>query len=71
MKCISDFEAKKEAKKKLDEIIVREGDMNGERLKPEYLQCLIAEKIAQMRFSQLTISGYKEKRNVAKASVPM
>lgn len=39
------------AKRKLDRIISREGDADGERLKPYYLAQLIAEAIRSIAFS--------------------
>jgi len=55
---------------KLNWIIEREGDANGERLKPHYLEQLIMEQVLQMRFSSYTQTQYKEKRNVAYANAP-
>lgn len=45
-------EAYPEAKRKLDWIISREGDADGERLKPYYLGKLVEEHINQNTFSR-------------------
>lgn len=45
-------EALPEAKRKLEWIISREGDADGERLKPYYLGKLIEEHLTQKAFSQ-------------------
>lgn len=44
-------EAEKQAKRKLARIIEREGDADGERLKPYYLAQLVAEAVTAERFS--------------------
>ncbi|TCX51975.1 MULTISPECIES: hypothetical protein [unclassified Dehalobacter] len=43
--------AERRARQKLDWIIKREGDANGERLKPWYLVHLISEAVCQYRLS--------------------
>lgn len=44
-------EAETSAKRKLARIIEREGDADGERLKPYYLAQLVAEAVTAERFS--------------------
>jgi hypothetical protein len=44
--------AEQYARRKLDWIISREGDAQGERLKPWYLAKLISETVYQNRFSE-------------------
>lgn len=51
--------AEKYAKRKLNWIIQREGDSQGERLKPWYLTQLIAEAIKQNRFSNACTEYYR------------
>lgn len=46
------------AKRKLDAIVQREGDANGERLKPCYIGQLIAEHIRMSAFSRFTAEMY-------------
>lgn len=46
--------AQLQAKRKLARIIEREGDADGERLKPYYLEQLTAEAIRENRFSSFT-----------------
>lgn len=45
-------EAEQYARRKLEWIISREGDAQGERLKPWYLAKLISETVCQNRFSE-------------------
>lgn len=45
------LEAKASAERKLDWIISREGDADGERRKPYYIAQLIAEAVRSSRFS--------------------
>ena len=52
--------AEKKAKEKLARIIEREGDLNGERRKPEYLVQLIIEAIKERKASKHTIGRYLE-----------
>lgn len=47
-------EAEQYAQRKLDRIISREGDGNGERRKPYYIAQLIAETVRSNRFSDFT-----------------
>ena len=49
------------AKRKLARIIEREGDADGERLKPYYLEQLIAEAITETRFSAFTRIVYEQR----------
>lgn len=42
------------AKRKLERIIEREGDYEGERQRPKYLARLIAETVKSSRFSRFT-----------------
>lgn len=56
---------------KLQRIIQREGDADGERLKPSYIARLIAETIKANRRSEQCIERYKEKRRVAEANTPI
>lgn len=51
--------AEKYARRKLDWIIRREGDAQGERLKPWYLIQLIAETVYQNRFSQACMEHFR------------
>ena len=44
-------EAETQAKRKLARVIEREGDADGERLKPYYLAQLVAEAVTAERFS--------------------
>lgn len=46
-------EAEKRARKKLDQIIAREGTANGERLKPYYLAALIDEAEREMEVERV------------------
>lgn len=56
---------------KLQRIILREGDADGDRLKPSYIARLIAETIISNRKSEESIERYKEKRRVAEANTPI
>lgn len=56
---------------KLQRIILREGDADGDRLKPSYIARLIAETIVSNRKSEESIERYKEKRRVAEANTPI
>lgn len=51
----SSKDAKSQAKRKLARIIEREGDSNGERRKPYYLEQLIAEAASSECFSKFTL----------------
>lgn len=53
------FKAQEQAKRKLARIIEREGDADGERLKPYYLEQLIAEAIRENSFSLFTTELYR------------
>jgi hypothetical protein len=55
---------------KLIKILEREGDADGERVKPEYLMQLILEEMVANHFTQETMVKYKEKRNTAFADAP-
>ncbi len=46
--------AKEAAQQKLDRILSREGDSDGQRLRPQYLAQLIAEAVMASRFSSIT-----------------
>ena len=50
--------AENKAKEKLARIIEREGDLNGERRKPEYLARLIIETVQELEASEYTINRY-------------
>jgi len=50
------------AKRKLEQIINREGDLNGERRKPYYIAQLIAETVSSNRLSDLTGKLYELNR---------
>ena len=52
--------AENKAKEKLARIIEREGDLNGERRKPEYLAQLFVEAIQEAKASEYTTSRYLE-----------
>jgi len=52
-----------QAKCKLERIIDREGDADGERKKPYYLAQLVVEAIRQEMFTAMCIADYEEKRN--------
>ena len=52
--------AVKEAKIKLAQIIEREGDLNGERLKPQYLAQLTLERLRTNRFANYCLSRTRE-----------
>ena len=60
------FQAKAQAKRKLARIIEREGDANGERLKPYYISQLIYEAIVSNRFTKLCNSTYSLAREIKK-----
>ena len=49
------------AKRKRARIVAREGDANGERLKPYYLALLKAEIAEQNMFSQTCLQNSKQK----------
>lgn len=60
---LTDFEydyAKQQAKRKLARIIEREGDLDGERQKPYYLEQLISEAIIAGQFAAYCINAYRE-----------
>lgn len=60
---LTDFEynhAKQQAKTKLARIIEREGDLDGERRKPYYLEQLIYEAVIAGRFTAFCINAYRE-----------
>ena len=50
----------KEAKRKLALIIEREGDLNGERLKPQYIAQLTLEILHANRFSNYCLARTRE-----------
>jgi hypothetical protein len=56
------------ATQKLLRIIEREGDADGERMKPYYLKQLIREHIQSVRFARFCETRYKEKKSVAYAN---
>ncbi len=59
-----DFEfelAEPKARRKLENIIKREGDSNGERLKGYYLAQLIAEQIKQTRVTMHCMDNFEKK----------
>lgn len=46
--------AREAAQQKLSRILSREGDANGQRLKPQYMAQLIAEAVIAASFSRIT-----------------
>lgn len=58
------------AMEKRDRIISREGDANGARLTPWYLNLLIEEQIRQRRMTEYCVLRYKEKRATGLADDP-
>lgn len=62
-------EAEKQAKRKLARIIEREGDADGERLKPYYLVQLVAEAVTAERFSNYCNIAH-ELRTLEKKEMP-
>ena len=62
-------EAEKQAKRKLARIIEREGDADGERLKPYYLAQLVAEAVTAERFSNYC-NMLHELRTLEKKEMP-
>lgn len=67
----SEYEkAEKQAKRKLARIIEREGDADGERLKPYYLAQLIAEAVTAERLSNYCKELYTS-RTMEKKEMPV
>ena len=62
-------EAETQAKRKLARIIEREGDADGERLKPYYLAQLVAEAVTAERFSNYC-RDIHELRTLEKKEMP-
>lgn len=63
------YEMEREAAtRKLDRIISREGDTNGERRKPYYLAQLIAEHIRSELFTFQCMMDYETKKEAAHKS---
>nr|DAO88748.1 MAG TPA: hypothetical protein [Caudoviricetes sp.] len=65
-------EALPPAQRKLDWIISREGDLDGERRKPYYLGKLVEERIRENAFSKWcnTMNELNQQRRMANETVP-
>lgn len=61
--------AERQAKRKLSRLIEQEGDANGERLKPYYLEMLVAEAVSAEKFSKYC-NEFQISRTLEKKEMP-